>query len=127
MHLLGNNIKFYPPFGRIPTTRASLGTRSDWLKAFIINLLYIKRCHLANLLILAFPPNTYDLKHLVSIMLLNKLPFSGFGNTAISAKCLQIKIIAFIKPLIICYVPILPILAFLVNSYYQFCYIFSKS
>ena len=100
---------------------------SDLLKAFIINLLYIKSCHLANLLILSFPLNTYNFKHLVSIVLLNKLPFSGFGSTAISAKYLQIKIIAFIKPLIICYLPILLILAFLVNSYYQFWYIFSKS
>lgn len=106
---------------------AAFGGWSDWLKAFIINLLYTKSCHLANLLILAFLLNTYDFKRLVSIILLNKLPFVGFGNTAISAKCLQTKIIAFIKPLIICYLPILPILAFLVNSYYQFCYIFSKS
>jgi len=59
---------------------------SDLFKAFIINLLYIKSGHLANLLILAFQPNTYDLKHLVSIMLLNKLLFGGFGNTAISGK-----------------------------------------
>jgi len=54
----------------------------EWYVNVLINR------YLADLPMLAFPPNTYDLKHLVSIMLLNKLPFSKFGSTAIFAKCL---------------------------------------
>ena len=56
-----------------------------------------------------------------------KMSFGQFADIAISAKCLKIKIIAFIKPLIICYLPILLILAFLVNSYCHFCYLSNKS